>query len=409
MDAYIARQAIFDRDKHVVGYELLYRDGSSPDRAVIVDGSAATREVLSGAVTLFGLTNLTNRLPAYVNFTRDLLLEDFALLADPGGVYIELSDTLPMDDALAAHLLRLKGAGYTLVLDHFSAGSAFEPLLPLFSVVKLDFSDPDQAERRALVEQLRGGPELLAVRVETEAQLQEARDLGFTLFQGYLFARPVCMRRQIVPISASAHGQLLEALRRAEPDYGACCEIVQWDVALTWLLLRQIQTDSYYRGERISGPRGGLPMLGADELRRWLTLVLAQQGGVPHSDLLPRRAYVRGLFIERMMRCSDCAPDPYLGFLLGMFSLLDRIAGTQIHELLGDLDLDPALKRALMGIEENIYTGYLEYAIVYEMGIARIDLPDPGLRIDERGVSELYLRCVIDVDDAFQEVEACQG
>ena len=94
----------------------------------------------------------------------------------------------------------------------------------------------------------------------------------------------------------------------------------------------------------------------------------------------------------------------HLGFLLGMFSLLDRIVGAQIHELLADLEIDPAFKRALMGTEENLYSLYLQYAIVYEMGNARLILPDLNLDLDEKGVSELYLKCFTDVDEAYRGV-----
>ena len=63
MYAYIARQPIFNVNKEVRGYELLYRDGKSGNVANILDGDAATYSVLSDAITLFGLRTLTNKLP----------------------------------------------------------------------------------------------------------------------------------------------------------------------------------------------------------------------------------------------------------------------------------------------------------------------------------------------------------
>ena len=53
MYAHIARQPIFDQDKKIVGYELLYRDGRGGNQAEIADGDAATRGVLSDAITVF--------------------------------------------------------------------------------------------------------------------------------------------------------------------------------------------------------------------------------------------------------------------------------------------------------------------------------------------------------------------
>lgn len=405
MFAHIARQAIFDEAKNVMGYELLYRDGRSGNRAVILDPSAATRGVLSDAVTIFGLHNLTNLLPAYVNFTRELLINDFALLADAADIVIEVDDSVLVDDELIGHLEQLKRANYKLAVDHYGGGGFIEEEIALFSVVKVDFQALSREQCREIASRFQGMRQrLLAMKVETEADFQAAKQMGYTLFQGYYFAKPRCMSRQIPSLAARSYGQLLNQLQKEELDYDACCQIVQQDAALTYLLLRQVQTANFYRGRRISDVRTGMVMLGTEELRRWIMLALIRQNNVTHSDELPRMAYLRALFIEGLMKHSYYAPDCHMGFLLGMFSLLDRIVGVQIHELLVDLDIDPAFKRALMGTEENLYSLYLQYAIVYEMGNARLILPDLELDLDEKGISELYLQCFTEVDEAYQGV-----
>lgn len=405
MFAHIARQAIFDKDKNVTGYELLYRDGRSGNRAVILDSTAATQGVLSDAVTIFGLRNLTNMLPAYVNFTRDLILNQFALLVDAADIVIEVDDRVMVDDELVKRLEELKRAGYTLAIDHYGGGGFIEEELSLFSQVKVDFQALSQDRCREIAKQLSGRRQrLIAMKIETEAEYRAAREMGYANFQGYYFSKPKCMSRQVPSLAAYSYGQLLNELQKEELDYDSCCRIVQRDASLTYLLLRQVQTASYYRGNRIADIRTGMVMLGTDELRRWIMLALVRQNNVTHSDELPRMAYLRALFIEGLMRHSSRAPDCHLGFLLGMFSLLDRIVGAQIHELLADLDIDPAFKRALMGTEENLYSLFLQYAIVYEMGNARLILPDLNLDLDENGVSELYLKCFTDVDEAYRGV-----
>lgn len=405
MFAHIARQAIFDKDKTVMGYELLYRDGNSGNRAVFLDPSAATQGVLSDAVTIFGLHNLTNTLPAYVNFTRELLLNQFALLVDAADIVVEVDDSVMVDDELVERLEELKKAGYELAIDHYGGGGFIEEELSIFSQVKVDFQSLDRKQCREIAERLAGRRQrLIAMKIETEEEFLAARDMGYVLFQGYYLGKPKCMSRQVPSLAACSHGQLLNELQKEELDYDACCRIIERDASLTYLLLRQVQTANYYRGNKISDIRTGIVMLGTDELRRWLMLALIRQNNVTHSDELPKMAYLRALFIEGLMKHSEYAPDCHLGFLLGMFSLLDRIVGVQIHELLADLEIDPAFKRALMGTEENLYSLYLEYAIVYEMGNARLILPDLNLDLDEKGVSELYLKCFTDVDEAYRGV-----
>ncbi|MFW5630873.1 MAG: diguanylate phosphodiesterase, partial [Acetivibrio ethanolgignens] len=90
MDTFIARQAIFDKKGNVVAYELLYRSSEKSTRADLVDGDRATLQVLSDAITVFGLPYLTNSKMAFVNFTENLLLRDTALLASPEEIAVEI-------------------------------------------------------------------------------------------------------------------------------------------------------------------------------------------------------------------------------------------------------------------------------------------------------------------------------
>ena len=65
MYAYIARQPIYNANKEIRSYELLYRDANNGNVSNIVDGDAATRSVLSEAMSLFGLSRLTGRVIPY--------------------------------------------------------------------------------------------------------------------------------------------------------------------------------------------------------------------------------------------------------------------------------------------------------------------------------------------------------
>ena len=67
---YLARQPILDRRGAVRAYELLYRDG--PSSMFRGDGDLATQTMIDNTL-LFGLQNLTNGLPAFVNCTADTL------------------------------------------------------------------------------------------------------------------------------------------------------------------------------------------------------------------------------------------------------------------------------------------------------------------------------------------------
>lgn len=150
MYAYIARQPIFDRNKQVHGYELLYRDGKSGNMANISDGDQATRYLLSDALMLFGLPRLTNGHPAYVNFTENLIRTDFAYLAKPKEIIVELLEYIQVDEAMVEKLKDMKKAGYTLAMDDYGGNPRFDPLLPLMDVIKVDFRQTTPWQQQGL-------------------------------------------------------------------------------------------------------------------------------------------------------------------------------------------------------------------------------------------------------------------
>ncbi len=404
MYAYIARQPIFDEHTNVVGYELLYRNGQLGNRAQITDGDAATRGVLSDAITVFGLKNLTNGHPAYINFTRNLLLNDFAYLADPKDIVIEIMDDVEVDGKLIQKLRDLRKAGYRLALDQFGFSTKYDRITQLMDVIRVDFRRYNRLQCQEILRRVElTNAKFLAEKVETWEEFNDARKLGFKLFQGYYFEKPTKLTKQIPSLAASSYGRLLNELMKEDVDFDVCADIIKSDVVLTYMLMRQVQTMNYYRGNLVSEIHHGLMMLGTDELRRWVCLVMVRQTNMTHSDELPRRAYLRGRFTEKLMENSMEGLDSRQGFLMGMFSLIDTILGAPMEQVLRDIDIDPEIKAALLGQGENKYSKYLQYVILYEMANYRLILPDLRLRLREEEVYELYMTCIADTDRAFSQ------
>lgn len=405
MYAHIARQAIFDENREPMGYELLYRDGNRGNAANVRDGNAATRSVLSDALTVFGFPKLTEGKRAFIIFTRDLLLDDFPRLADPKDIVVELQQTVRLDNLLAGKLEKLRQDGYVLALNNYTGDERFDELLPLFNIIKVDFHTTTAVMQKLLARTLSGSQaHLVACKVESEEVFQYARELGFRFFEGYHLARPKRLSKKIPSLAASSYGVLMSELTKPEVDFDLCSRVIESDVVLTYMLLRQVQSANYYRGNVISDIKQGIVMLGEEELRRWIWLVLARQNSVTHTDGLSRQAYLRGKFIEGLMRNCGWPSSKNEGFLLGMFSLLDRIMGVQMYDILQDLNLTPALKAALLGQEENEYSAFLQYAMIYEMADDRLWFPEIGLHLSREQVEELYDRCAAETDAAFKSL-----
>ncbi|MBQ9493577.1 MAG: EAL domain-containing protein [Oscillibacter sp.] len=404
--AYIARQPILNPSRETVGYELLYRNGSG-NAAHITDGDAATRGVLTEAVTVFGLRQLTDGLPAYINFTRNLILSDYARQSDPKDIVVQVMEHVRPDEALERKLRQLRQSGYTLALKNYQERSEFRRLLSLFHIIRVDFTRTNVLfQRDAVRNHGAPGARFLADKVETELEFSGARAMGYELFQGYFFEKPFCLFKQLPPLSETPYGKLLSALLEPTPDISACAALIHKDPMLSYMFRREEKALRLPSGPLSTNIRISIYRMGPPRFLRWACLALMRQHNVTDSKDIIRRAYQRGLFMEALSASSgDGDTIPGHCFLLGVFSLLDKVTGSSLEHLFRGMALPRSMREALLGRGENGYNRLLRYAVIYEMGNERLILPDIHSRLTRDEIVSLYLRCMTETDTALARME----
>lgn len=75
MKVFVARQPIFNRNRQVVAYELLYRE-SEENRYSAADGDKATTDLIINSFINIGIEKLTEGKRCFVNFTESLMFSD---------------------------------------------------------------------------------------------------------------------------------------------------------------------------------------------------------------------------------------------------------------------------------------------------------------------------------------------
>jgi EAL and modified HD-GYP domain-containing signal transduction protein len=115
---------------------------------------------------------------------RGLLHHELYTLLPAERSVIELHETIEPDDQVIAACQRLKSQGYQLALDDFVYRPAFDPLLPMADVVKVDFQNPESRSPAALARLEQHPCRILAEKVETYEERAEAEQMGFDMFQG---------------------------------------------------------------------------------------------------------------------------------------------------------------------------------------------------------------------------------
>ncbi len=386
---YLARQPILDAHGKVHGYELLFRAGR--EASFRGDGVRATQNILDQTV-VFGLDVLTNGHTAFVNCTREAILEEQVRVLPPDRTVLELLETLEPDAQLLTACQRLHRSGYRFALDDFTWSNSWQPFLPLVDYIKVDIEQMDVIARMELQGTLRihhCSAAWIAERVETEEDFQQLRREGFGLFQGYFFSRPAIVENRAIPTNRMLHLELLRSLLEDPLDQNKLSDLVKRDPSLMLRLFRLVNSPLYGMRNEIHSIRMALQLVGDAVFRRMATLAVASEmlGDQP-SELL-QMAFHRARFCEIVatQRGLDAAEQ----YMLGMLSLVPALLHTSADIVVNHLPLRQPIRLALMGAK-NPERGSLCWIECYEHGEwARCDALAEQLGISSEQMAALYL------------------
>ncbi len=392
MSIYLARQPIFDRNRNVIAYELLHRSDEE-NYYKAEDGDQASSEVIANALLNIGLERLTRGRRAYINFTRQLLENNTALLLPKEQVMIEILEDIEFDEPLRAICSELRKAGYSLALDDYANCENNFSLLDLADVVKIDFQMIEPSRRAQFMSNFcHRQNKLLAEKVETLDEFSEAKTLGFDYFQGYFFCKPVMISTKSISANRLAVFRLMKEIHNPEMDFDLVEAVIKQDSTLAYKLLRCINSLVYATRLPIKSIRQALTLLGQKELIKWASLVCLHTAGDDKPDELMVTALSRARFCESLALKAGLKEQRAEFFLTGLFSLLDTFLDQPMADILEELPLVEGVKDALLdkpGEHKNV----LDMALYYERGafdrsfaVARREYA-----LDEIAVTNCYL------------------
>jgi EAL and modified HD-GYP domain-containing signal transduction protein len=376
---YIARQPILNRDQETHGYELLFRSG--PDNFFgASDADKATCGTIDFSL-LFGSTALTGGLPAFINCTRNILLQDIVTLLPRDRIVVEVLEDVLADLETLAACDRLRRAGYIIVLDDYVPTPDTMRLLPFADMVKVDFLATDAARQAAIATDMRRrGIRLLAEKIETREQFLFALRLGYQYFQGYFFCRPQTLTMQDIPCSKLSYVQVLSIATRDVYEVSELEQAILREPSLCYRLLRYLNSAAFGLFP-IRSIRHALSLLGQREIRKWLFIVVAISIARDRPSELISSALVRAHACEAL--AEICRVDSNGAFMVGILSLMDAILDRPMGVVISHLPLTTECKEALGG-SQNALGKLLHLAVCCERGAWE----KINTLATERGISE---------------------
>lgn len=394
MQLHVARQPIFNKQKQIVAYELLHRDAPGSNAYMATDGNAATSSVITSAFLSFGLDLLTGDTLAYVNFTTELLLQCAPLLLPRDQLVTEILETVQPTEEVLQACRTIKAAGYKLALDDFVLRPGYDELIDLAGIIKVDFRISDADEQRAIIDLYKDRDiSFLAEKVETEAEFARAVKMGYHLFQGYFFARPVTLSTNAVPSTKLGYVQLMQAVHEDKPDFSKIIRAIESDVAFSLDTIKLVNSAYFARRHKISSVKDAVIMLGLEGVRKWVNVSVMSRLAWNKPDVLISHSLVRSRFMELMARRSGRQQYSSEYSMLGLFSLLDALIGCTFKSLFSNLNLSDTVKSILI---DSDYSSDLGKAyclmLAYEQGEwdkAGALCPMIGLSMDD--IAQIYM------------------
>jgi len=371
-EIFIGRQPILDREHRLVAYELLFRSGAVKNEAHIHDDLGATANVINHAFAELGIEQALGPCKGFINCDDSLLLSDMLEILPPDKIVLEVLETVAITPGIIERCRDLKTRGFTIALDDFvSYEDKWLPLLDLIDIVKVDVLSMDVEQLTEVTRALQRRPlTLLAEKVDSREQAEMCHQLGYHLFQGYYFAKPV-----IIAGKKLSHSQLslmrLLGLVLEDAETREIEGVLKHEPGLAINLMRLTNSVATGVRARITSLRHAITVLGRTQLQRWLQLLLYTNpsGSGDVAGPLLQLAATRGRFLELLAAKVRPGVREFedQAFMTGIMSLIPTLMGMPLEEILKSVHLSADVQQAIE-FKGGTLGGMLQLAEALEQG-----------------------------------------
>lgn len=340
-----AKQPIFNNQRQVVAYELLFRQ-TEVNAADYTDGDHASSHVL---LSTFGDQQVQDTLgqhKAFINYTRNFLLEPPPIPKDK--IVIEVMEDIQADDDIIEALKNLKKEGYEIALDDFFLTENTKIMLQYADIIKVDVLAIDAEKLEHYVKVLQPlKVKLLAEKIEDYEMLETCIKLGFDFFQGYFLCKPEVVRGTRVQSSKQSMLRIISTLNKEDVPHKEIVNTISTDPALSFKILKLVNSPAIGLSKNIESLAQAVTLLGLDKIKSWGTFLL-----MASNDNKPEE-----LSVLTMCRAKLCESlGGFLGdanfaqscFTLGLLSNLDSFLDMDLETMVGQLQLSDSLEGALL-------------------------------------------------------------
>ena len=350
----IVRTPLLDPEQRILGYKLAWQP--------VAGARPLDLRALAACVARPGVTRETARATEGLLFLEapaGSLAPDALAGLHPAHTVLSLSVEELGDPAVLEAVRAAKAAGFSCSLRGVPAlDEVPEALLPVVDHVEFDWGAAARA--RALPSAGRGSaPHLIATGLASWDEYRASAALGVDAFVDGAHATEFRADASLSPQGLLVL-QLMQMVQSGV-DVRLVEETLRRDPALAYQLLRYLNSASFGLGVEVQSLRHAVRMIGYGPLYRWLAVLLASSNARAAPPVMMQAAVIRGRFAELLGRGMLPPRDAENLFVSGMFSLLDRLLGVRITEILDRIQLPDAVVQALL-TREGMYGPFVRIA-----------------------------------------------
>lgn len=319
---FLTREPVVNKNRAIAANRLI---AHGPNIGAVVD-------------TLNSLTDIwPSHHPVFVSLARLVPTPELMNWAAPSNAMIEIPAQALGHPQTLALLPQLQAAGISMCLTWFAPGTA----LP--AGVDWRFVLMDARKQLAPA----GAPGLsFAWGLADVGAFAKAVSAGYDGASGSFFLHGTPPAKELSP----GHAQIVHLLNlvRNNGEIRDIEAVLKQDVALSYKLLRYINSAGFGLMCEIQSFRHAISILGYSNLHKWLSLLLVTASRDPGAAAMMQTAITRGRFMEEIgAGFFDKAERDNL-FITGAFSLLHVLLGTSMQTLFEEMHLPAAVSDALL-------------------------------------------------------------
>ena len=287
-----------------------------------------------------------------MNVVSESLLQDLIGAQPSANLMVEIPAFMATDPVNSAAIVALHANGSTLLLKGRPLQELPREILPCFKYSIIDLADERRVGEIAAPPGVTRTIQYVQSGVRSVADMEACFQRGAQAVLGWPIDDAVTTTaarsgKQVAAPDMQVIVELIHRVDKEEPIEKLEATLKR-DPPLAFKLLRYINSPAFGLSVEINSFRHAIMVLGYNRLKRWLALLLASASKDPNVKPVMYAAVRRGLLMEELGRASADADQRGEMFICGVFSLLDRLMGQPMADLMRSIPVPDAVRAALV-------------------------------------------------------------